>query len=260
MSFDVIWQPGTGLQWLQALAIPTLPWVKQFLVHMNFPSVLVENIKVFTTIHTEAIEKRAVLWDANKKLGYLPELDTAITREFVTEALKKLEAEVGSEATIAFKHWAYRNLVCGEFTNAFLGWRVILRRACDKNSSRYKLVMLPTCLSALLPQIADLLQYECDQEIEDKLRLLSPPSEQEADELGLDMSSEAQIVREIIRNEYTITALQYIGKALSESERSVVVAWAEAQATEQQIPVKLLLGDMLLKSVVNYKDYDQPKL
>ncbi|WP_218079744.1 hypothetical protein [Anthocerotibacter panamensis] len=87
MNSDSIWKPNTGPQWLQALALPAQPWVKPFLGRMKFPPALTNEQQFFQSIHTEAAEKRAALWRANKELGYLPELDTAITREFVTEAL-----------------------------------------------------------------------------------------------------------------------------------------------------------------------------
>lgn len=248
MSFHSIWEPGTGFRWLRAFGLPTLPWAKPFLEQMNFPPTLAENLQILAAIHTTAAEKSNRLWEANKELGYLPELDVAITREFVTEALIQLEENVGSESTKAFKNWAYRNLIRDDFSNAFLAWRVILRRACDKSNWGYKLITPPPCLSVLVPQISDLVCGRHDQELEAKLRLFSPPSEQEANDLGLDMSSDAQIVNEIIRNESTSTALRCIANALSESEYSQIVVWAEAQATEQQIPVNLLLGDMLLRS------------
>jgi hypothetical protein len=253
MSSDSIWEPNTGPQWLQALALPTQPWVKPFLEQMNFPPVLVKNLQLLANIHAKATEKRASLWEANKELGYLPELDTAITREFVTEALTQLEAEVGFDATEAFKDWAYRNFIRGEFTSALLAWRVILRHACGDGNPRYTLVSLPTCLSSLLPQVADLVSYERDQKLHNDLRELSPPYEDE-DGLGLDISPDAMTVEEIARNEWTRAALGHIADSLSESDRAVVVAWAESQASEQQIPAEILLGDVLLKSAKISRD------
>jgi hypothetical protein len=248
MSINSIWQPNTGLRWLKAFYIPTLYWAKPFLKAMNFPTNLVERGEIFISIYTESVEKREALWDANKKLGYLPELDTAITQEFVKDALVKLEANVGLQAKEAFKNWAYRSLMRDDLTNALLVWRIILRRACDKSSWGYKLITPPSCLLTLCPKISHLVCGKHDIDLEERLRQLSPPSEQEANELGLDMSTEAQIVNEIIRNESTSAVLRCIADTLSsESERSEVVVWAEKQATEQQIPVHLLLGDMLLK-------------
>lgn len=245
MSLDSIWQPNTGPLWLQALLLPTPLWVKPFLKQMNFPLALA-NLQLLVTIHALAVEKRAALLTANKELGYFPELDVAITREFVTEALTQLEAEVGSEATQAFKDWAYRNLVRREFTNAFLAWRVILRHACGEGNPVYRLLPPPPCLSFLLPQIASLVSYERDEELEDQLLLLSPPYE-DKDYLGLDISPEAMDVQQTVRNEWTRAALRLLSDGLSEFEQVEVLTWAESQATEQQLSPQMLLGNMLLR-------------
>lgn len=246
MNSDSIWQPNTGLQWLQALALPAQPWVKTFLELMKFPPALTVDPQIFEAIHTKAVEKRAALWRANKELGYLPELDSAITREFVTEALAQIEVKVDPTAAEAFKGWAYRNLIQSELTGALLAWRVVLRHACGQGNPRYALVSPPQSLLPLLPKIADLVSYERDQEIHNELRRLSPPYKDE-DGLGLDISPEAMTVEEIVRNESTRAALRCIVDTLSELERGEVLAWAEAQGTEQQIPASLLLDTMLLE-------------
>ncbi len=251
MISDSIWQPSTGLQWLQALLLPTEPWVKPFLDRMKLPFVLRENIQVLAIIHTEAFEKRAALCEANISLGYLPELDSAITQEFVTEALNKLEIKVGYEATVAFKNWAYRNFICHDCTNALFAWRLVLRHACGEGNLIYKLVPPPNCLSSLLPQIADLVSYERDRELHKEILQVSPPFNDE-DGLGFDISPDAMIVEEIVRNEWTTLALQRIRDTLSESECKAAVTWAESQATEQQIPAKQLLSNVLLKSIESY--------
>ncbi|MBG1271392.1 hypothetical protein [Nostoc sp. WHI] len=245
MNSDSIWQPNTGLQWLQALALPAQPWVKPFLKPMKFPPALASDPQIFQAIHTKAVEKRAALWEANKELGYLPELDTAITREFVTEALEHLEAKVDSSAVEAFKDWAYRNFIHNELTGALLAWRVVLRHACGQGNPAYTSVLPPQNLLPLLPKIADLVSYERDQETHDELRRLSPPYKDE-EGLGLDISPQAMTVEEIVRNESTRAALQCIVDALSESEREEILAWAKAQGTEQQVPASLLLGAMPL--------------
>jgi hypothetical protein len=246
MNSDSIWQPNTGPQWLQALALPAQPWVKTFLELMKFSPALAADPQIFEAIHTKAVEKRAALWNANKELGHLPELDTAITREFVTEALAQIEVKVDSSAAEAFKHWAYRNFIHSELTGALLAWRVVLRHACGQGNPRYTLLPPPQSLLPLIPKISDWVSYERDQELHNDLRRLSPPYKDE-DGLGLDISPEAMTVEEIVHNESTRDALRYIVDVLSESECGEVVAWAKAQGTQQQIPANLLLDTMLLE-------------
>lgn len=245
MSSNSIWQPNTGLQWLQALALPSQPWIKTFLERMKFPPALAAEPQIFETIYNRAVEKRAALWQANKELGYLPELDTAITREFVTEALGQIENKVDSSAAEAFKHWAYRNFICSDLTGTLLAWRVVLRHACGQGNPEYALVSPPQSLLPLLPKIADLVSYERDQDIRKELRRLSPPYKDE-DSLGLDISPEAMTVEEIVRNESTRAALHCIVDSLLESERGEMVAWAKAQGIKQQVSASLLLDPSVI--------------
>ena len=239
MSDDAIWQPNTGLQWLRALALPSQPWVTAFLEEMRFPPTLIANRHIFEAIYNAAVEKRAALWQANKGLGYLPELDTAITREFVTEALAQIESKVNSSAAKAFQEWAYRNLIHIEMAGSLLAWRVILRHACREGNPVYALVSPPQCLLPLLPKIANLVSYERDEEVGKNLQRLSPPYKDE-DNLGLDISPEAMTVEEIIRNELTRDAMRCIVDVLSELERREIIAWAKLQAVKMEIPANLL--------------------
>ena len=239
MNYNLVWQPNTSLKWLQALSLPTKPWVKSFLELMGFPLELVSKLNVLSAIHTNAINKRDELWAANKELGYYPELDSAITREFMTDALKKIEEEVGFQATQAFQSWAYQSLVCEELLSSLLAWRVVLRHACGQGRAIYKLLPPPDHLLPLLPQVFHWVDYDRDRELHNKLLQVSP-SYNDKDDLMLDISPEAMIVEEIIRSQLTREALFLIKNTLKKHEIEQVIKWAKAQAVVQQIPDTLL--------------------
>jgi hypothetical protein len=248
MTSEFLWPDGSSRYWLDALALPAVPWAAPFLPLLGLPAKLVAQPAMLNPIHTQAAAARRRLLEATMPAGEVAGLDGAIAREVMTAALQQLADRLGPEVAVAFAQWACRNFVHGEITNALLAWRLILRHACGLGTPMYEQVPPPAPLRPLLPTIADLVSDERERELDVDLRRHAPPPSSEERELGLDLPATALKIKEIAENDLTLRALQILGARLRDTERAAVAAWATAQATAQQIPAPLLDGETYLRS------------
>jgi len=235
-------RPGTGPLWLQAMSLPTLPWVRPFLGRMGFPPELMLHLDTLGAVAAQAGEKRAQLWATNEALGYFPELDAHITREFVGEALDQLAAAVSPATANAYKAWAMRNVVDETVHGALLAWRVILRSALVLGSPGYRVLPPPEALIQSLLQVEDLVKWQAREQLHAELVALSPPYHDDAG-VDNDLSPEAMTVEEIITDVQTQLALNTLARLLSPSQQAEAIVWAEKQAAEQKIATEVLQGN-----------------
>jgi hypothetical protein len=247
MSREFTWQPGDGRRWLRAFALPALPWIAPFLGPMCFPASLTGHQEMWVAIEADVDRLQNELWEANKELGYIPELDAAITQEVVSKALAELGARQGQEAADEFRDWAYQNVVRSR-PATLLWWRVILRNGCGEGNPSNRTVPIPVALARICPVVCPLVAYDVDEATEERLRLVSPPSPEEVEENDLDMSSDALDVNEIIRDQTTLAALSHIAQ-LPPDERQAIISWAEQQAVEQQIRPESLCSDEIFDEI-----------
>ena len=250
MRIKIIWSPRDGTQWLHALELPTHVWVQPYYEPMKFPLGLRSRRRLLLDISTKAREQYTKLWEANSKTGYFPELDSAITQEFVEDAMARLEAEAGVSARQQFQSWAYIYFVREEYTTAFFLWGILLTHMCRKGESFEKETSLfqTRRWKSLASEICLEMNSEHNDVLEQELTLIAPPSDYERIEMGLSLSSEGEKVLQIIRGQTLNSLLEKVGRSLTGQELQELGEWAEVQAREQRFAPVLLLQNQIFSS------------
>jgi hypothetical protein len=244
------WRDSDGSTWLQALSLPTLPWVNQFLFLMGLPNPIVEQPQVWQSIYAQAMmdyEMRPQCrdWEIGIRGWH-----GKIVQQIVKKALLELAAQSGLEVAMELEKWVLLHFFCREFRWAMFLWELVLAGIYIPPRPGRKPIILPVVLASLSQEIKNLVSYELRTEIRNNLRNVapSPPECLNPDERS-DECFEVLLIYEAIEQTLTLKALQKIAKTINETERKEVMAWVEISAEDNKSLIKIekICGDKYLQ-------------
>lgn len=252
IKLNFSWKDIESKKYLEALSLPTLPWVSPFLSRLGLPNALLEQPSVWESIYTQALVEFETRYRTRNWTGSPDGERGQLIRQIVTKALRQLAVEMGQDVALDLEQWVRFHFFCPEATRAMSEWKWTLWDAYlspeDRRGDRK--VPPPAALMPLLPEIAELMDYERRREIEDALMNAAPapPSEQIPYE-KLEKCYEATLLSRALEQAMTLKALQTIASRLNDTERKEVVRWAEvqSQAMRRTALPENLCGDKYLQ-------------
>ncbi len=272
MELAYPWRDCDGGTWLQALSLPTLPWVSQFLFLMGLPNPIVEQPQVWQSIYAQAMmdyEMRPQVRDS--EIG-IRGWHGKIVQQIVKKALLELAAQSGLKVAMELEQWVLLHFFCGEFRSAMFSWEFVLSGTYRQPRPGRKPIILPVVLASLSQEIKNSSSYELRTEIRNNLRNVAPPPPEclNPDERS-DECFEILPISDVINQTLTLKALQKIAQTINETERKEVMAWVEISAEDNKFLIKMkrLCGDKylqveppcpMLPSILDFSTLDESKL
>jgi hypothetical protein len=232
LKLKLSWKDGESGKYFEALSLPTLPWAAPFLPLLGLPNALLEQPSIWESIYTQAFiehETRYRMRDWTGTHGERGEL----VRQVIVKALPLLAQQMGRNVAIDLEKWVRFHFFCPEAKRAMREWERTLRIAYfSPNSRKYqRKIPPPAVLVPILPLIEELVDFDRRTEIKDALKRVAPPPPYEQIPYEyMEHCYEATMLSGVIDRALTLKALQTIASRLNDTERSEVVAWAEAQA------------------------------
>lgn len=273
MELAYPWRDSDYRTWLQALSLPTFPWVSQFLSLMGLPNPVVEQPQIWQSIYAQAmIDYETRLQARDWEIG-TPGGRAKLVQQIVKKALLELAAQSGIEVAVELERWVLLHFFCGEFRSAMFPWELLLRGADRPPRPGRKPLPPPVVLASILSNINNLISYERRNEIANNLRNVAPPPPEflNPDE-RMDECFEVLLISETIDHTLTLKALQTIAENINEIERKEVMNWVENYVqTRHKYLIKLekLCGDKylqveppcpMLSSILDFSTLDESKL
>ena len=246
-----IWD-SNELWWLRGFKLPTLSWAKPIVEYMGLPTVLVENLQVWTSIYP-SVEFEYQRRFKIKKSEF--EIFQGISkswswRKVVKYALQELADFLGHNVAVDFEHWVIRHFLYKEVHWSMNAWSYVLDRACQNIDYDEKRIAPPAILTIILPEIKNLVIYKNIEELREIIKRISPPPV--GDDRPLGICSDALWIQDIVEDESIIKALKIIASKTNNQEHKEIVKWAELQAAKLSTGTSLinpedLQGDKYLR-------------
>ncbi|MEW5857691.1 MAG: hypothetical protein AB1861_09960 [Cyanobacteriota bacterium] len=252
MTFSYIWENTTPEELLgRILSLPTLPWARPVLPQMGLPNALVEQPEIWASIHASAVVEHQRRCETKDWAVGTPDGWRHLLRQVVTKALQKLASEMGRDVAINLERWVMRHFLCRELNWTMYIWYLVLDTACElPNFDNSMQIPPPAVLVLILPEIGSIVNYERWIEFESTLKQISQPPSQRLQKVLMgqaEVCSEAMTISNLVKQVWTIKALQIIAENLNEIERAEVVGWAQLQAKKLKYNPDALKGDKYLR-------------
>jgi hypothetical protein len=244
IELDAAWR-NSGSDWIRALSLPTLEWVRPFLPLLGLPEILVQQPELWSQIYAQMAEeyqtrKESGDWEVGRD-GALDQLAS----EAVLKALQKLAEQHGKEVAVGLDRWVRFSFLSREAATALSEWSTVLSYPFMPDDSRKgrRKVQPPNALVSLLPSLREYTEFDRWQEVNEQVKQAAPIIH------WLEISGddewapcyEATMVCQAIEQNLMLKALKILSKALTPSERQEVAEWAIAQVESMRGNAKLYI-------------------
>jgi hypothetical protein len=219
IELDSAWH-NSGDQWIRALSLPTLEWVRPFLPLLGLPDPVWQQ--------PEQTRKESGEWEVGRD-GALDQLAS----EAVLKALRQLAEQQGQEVAVGLERWVRFSFLCPEAATALSEWGSVLRYPFipDDSKKGKRKLQPPKALIPLLTRIREYTTLERWQELDEQVKQAAPIIH------WLEISGddewapcfEATMVCQAIDRNLMLKVLKILSQALTSSEREEVAEWALAQ-------------------------------
>jgi hypothetical protein len=232
IELDSAWH-NSGDQWIRALSLPTLEWVRPFLPLLGLPDPVWQQPELWSQIYVQMAEeyqtrKESGEWEVGRD-GALDQLAS----EAVLKALRQLAEQQGQEVAVGLERWVRFSFLCSESVLALSEWSTVLSYPfmLDESKRGKRKVQPPNVLVQLLPRIQEYVDFDRWKELDEQIKQAAPIIH------WLEISGddewapcfEATMVYQAIEQNLMLKALKILAQALTLSERQEVVKWAKAQ-------------------------------
>lgn len=257
-EYNRLWRSSDEFNWLGAMSLPALSWVRPFLPLLGLPAVLVERPDIWTPIYKEMIldQRNRSRELSNLAIEVREQAEAQLLHQVITKALFKLADRLGQEVAVEFEHWVRRHFLCHEVELAMNAWLSVLRAACDPPGSRCDQVPPIVVLLPILPEIKNLVSLQHRTEINEAIeKVVPPPPYEQIPYEKMTTCYETLLVQKAAQQASTMKALQTIASRLNDKDRTQVIAWAVAQAEAIRPTIKpRLKGNKYLQTKLPCSD------
>ena len=236
MTVTFSWNDRQSATWLEAFSLPILPWTNSFLGLLGLPKALLEHLDSWEAIYTTGLTQHQAQVQATDWVSIQYEGRGELLKQTVTQMLQQLADQAGRSTAIQLEQWVQFYFLCKECEVTMRYWERALRLAFANPNSPpgRRRIEPPSVLTALLPDIFELVDFERRQMIYKSLEAVAPPPPYEQCEYEkMDKCYEFVLMSWTINRSLTHQALQILARELDESERQQVVDWAKAQLSRQ---------------------------
>jgi hypothetical protein len=218
-------------KWEKAFSLPALPWASSFIPLMGLPSAMIEHPEIWKSIYAGAMtEYETRLELKNWEIG-IPGGRARLVQQIFGKAFEQLATQLSKEVAVGFEKWILLHFFNRKFELAMNSWDCLLRGASKYPDVRRDQIPLPQAFLPLLRELAKLVSYKRQREIEASIKNVAPPpAEEQIPYEKTEYCYEAWFIQLTIEKASTLKALQIIAAQLNEPEQAEVVDWAKAQA------------------------------
>ncbi|MBE9116585.1 hypothetical protein IQ249_11805 [Lusitaniella coriacea LEGE 07157] len=240
-------------QWLRALSLPVLPWVKPFLPLLDIPQLVQDNSSLWEEIYLQNLAALKVISESPEPITR-EELET-IYPLGILQAMHQLAEQGGVAVALELERWVRRYFRPHESHTPLCHWHSVLRLTFLLQ--RHDRIPPPAVLEPLVPDIEKL--YRNFEEARYEIFDIAPPNP-----LGGKSSRcmEVTLMSQARRNTFPVRVLRKIAQELNPVERQEVINWAERQVKVMFPPIdrdpSVLCGERYMR--VEPPGFDMPSI